>query len=75
MALGGGDVTVCGLSSGATLALLAAESGLPILCWADQLEEAIPNATNQVLPGERCGLDDAKLTLAICRFGAFDLLS
>lgn len=36
--------------------------------WATQLEEAMPNASRQVLPGEWHGVDDATLTQAICRY-------
>lgn len=46
--------------------LMASDHTAPeILQWATELEEAIPNATRLVLPGEWHGVDDATLTDAI----------
>lgn len=56
-----------------TLIIASDHTAPSILQWASQLEEAMTNATQQVLPGEWHGVDDARLTLAICRYGALDL--
>lgn len=49
--------------------IIASDSTAPeIHQWAEQLEAAIPNGRQQILPGEWHGVDDATLTRAISEF-------
>lgn len=51
--------------------ILASDSTAPeIYEFADQLEEAMPDATRRILPGEWHGLDDAVITAAAVEFCA-----